>query len=374
MLHKKLGNRLNHVLIITNGSRNKTLYDNVANLAKSFSISMNISIHTDHVDMSHILQLIENLSQNVDLNFSIMFNPDKREMVHEIYDTMFEYRKKYGFKMGVVTLRAGDRVDPRYTPEDFAWQKKAISQFEELVKNCASQFSARTTKRNFIHVIRDIVDNGETKTVKIGNRFVELSNGGFQFRGMYCIAHAALVSVSEDGNCRGMVCGDDKVICNIYKENAFRAVSDKLIHAVRCTRPICGCSSNDRIPKFTSEEEAKKYVEFAQKRQAELFAEYDVAQKEKKISSVESVPNKQADLSNEQNSTQSLTKNFNRLPWMIASHEIVGMSENFLNNYFGAADVVRKITEYEYNSGDKKSKVVYKVQDGIVTEITCSIK
>ncbi|MBD3880120.1 MAG: hypothetical protein SR1Q5_10705 [Quinella sp. 1Q5] len=55
----------------------------------------------------------------------------------------------------------------------------------------------------------------------------------------------------------------------------------------------------------------------------------------------------------------------------------VGASEYSLNDYCGPADSVRKITngaEYEYNSGDKKSIVVYKAENGIITEIICSLK
>lgn len=55
----------------------------------------------------------------------------------------------------------------------------------------------------------------------------------------------------------------------------------------------------------------------------------------------------------------------------------VGASEYSLNEYCGAADAIRQIpdgAEYEYNSGDKKSKVVYTAQNGVITEITCSLK
>lgn len=55
----------------------------------------------------------------------------------------------------------------------------------------------------------------------------------------------------------------------------------------------------------------------------------------------------------------------------------VGASEYSLNEYCGAADSIRQIpdgAEYEYLSGDKKSKVVYTAQNGIITEITCSLK
>ena len=55
----------------------------------------------------------------------------------------------------------------------------------------------------------------------------------------------------------------------------------------------------------------------------------------------------------------------------------VGATEYSLNDYCGPADSVRKITngaEYEYNSGDNKSKVVYKAENGFITAITCSLK
>ena len=59
----------------------------------------------------------------------------------------------------------------------------------------------------------------------------------------------------------------------------------------------------------------------------------------------------------------------------------VGASEYSLNDYCGPADAVHQIggaaavsggAEYEYYSGDKKSKVVYTAKNGVITEITCS--
>lgn len=341
MFHERLGESLNVITIISNGSRNETLYKKIAEVSKSVFFVLNISIHTDHVDMEHILGLIENLSGDVNLYFSLMFNPDKREMVHEIYETMFEYRKKFWFEMNVVTLREGDIVDPRYTPEDFAWQKEAIKKFNGLTRNIADKFSARRETKHRLNIIRDVEDNGKIRTVNVGNRTLALSEGLLKFGGMYCIAHAALLFIMTDGRCKGMVCDDDREVYNIFDKDSFQATRNKLIHAVRCTKRVCGCAANDRIPKFASEEEAKKYVEFAQKRQAQLFDEYLLARKSK--------------------------TNFN-LP------ELVGMNEDFLKTYFGVADDVRKITEYEYNSGDKKSKVVYRAENGIITEAICALK
>lgn len=283
MFQERLGERINCILITTNGSRNMKLYQKILEFAKLVRFQLNISIHTDHVDMPHILELIENLSKDTVLQFELMFNPDKREMVYEIYDTLCEYRKKYWFNMNVVMLRDGDRVDPRYTPEDFAWQKKAMKQFNELVKSVASDFPPRKKVKHPKTVFRDIEDNGKVKTVKAGNRNLELIDGLLQYKGMYCIAFANILRIQDDGRCRGIICGDDPFIGNIFEENFITNVRDKLVHAVRCTHNICGCIGNDSVPKFASEEDAKKYVEFAQKRQAELCAEYDATHSERKL-------------------------------------------------------------------------------------------
>ena len=277
MLHETLKERLNRVYIITNGSRNNLLYRKILDLAKSIKILMIISIHTDHVEIDHILKLIEDLSGDIEMHFVLMFNPDKREMVHEIYEAMFECRKKFRFNMNVVTLRDDDRVDPRYTPDDFAWQKKAVKQFNELVKSVSSRFPALKQAKYSNPIIRIMEDNGEIKIIKNRNRTLDLADGLMKFKGMFCIAHSSVLRIEENGRCRGMVCGDDKTICNIYDKNCFQVIRDKLIHPVKCTHYICGCAANDVIPKFASEKDAKKYVEFAKKRQAELFSEYDAA-------------------------------------------------------------------------------------------------
>ena len=54
----------------------------------------------------------------------------------------------------------------------------------------------------------------------------------------------------------------------------------------------------------------------------------------------------------------------------------VGASEYALNDYCGPADAIRQIAngaEYEYNSGDRKSKVIYTAQNGVISEIKCSL-
>lgn len=55
----------------------------------------------------------------------------------------------------------------------------------------------------------------------------------------------------------------------------------------------------------------------------------------------------------------------------------VGDADYALNDYCGPADAIRQVgdgVEYEYISGDKKSVVIYKAQNGIISEITCKLK
>ena len=269
-----MGERLNQVLIITNGSRNKKLYKGLAELAKSINVEMNISIHTDHVDMNHILELIENLSADIRIHFSLMFNPDKRDFVHEIYDIMLEQRKKHWFNMRVAMLSEGANIDPRYTPEDFTWQKAANEGFRNLVKSVNLSQPQRKRAYRGLQLFTDIEDNGEKKTLTNVDYNQKYVNGMVLFKGMYCVACVYLLSIWPNGWGNGMVCNDDRVWHNIYSKNCFQPVLNKLIHAVKCTKSNCTCSANYPIPKFASEEEANKYVEFAQKRQTQLFDEY----------------------------------------------------------------------------------------------------
>jgi len=55
----------------------------------------------------------------------------------------------------------------------------------------------------------------------------------------------------------------------------------------------------------------------------------------------------------------------------------VGDADYALNDYCGPADAIRQVSdgvEYEYNGGDKKSVVIYKATNGIISEITCTLK
>lgn len=278
MLHDKLKDRLNEILIISNGSRNNELYRKLAEISKSVNIAMNISLHTDHVDMTHILELIENLSRDISIFFPIMFNPAKREEVHLIYDILYEYRKRFPFEMEVIPIRIPSGLDPRYTSEDILWIKETVEQIRALQENVKLKVPLSRKKLHTMHMFHDVEDNGERKIIETTSNNLNLVEGFKSFTGMYCVANSTCLKVEETGLCRGTIYQCSPNMCNIYEEDAFKAVRDNLIHAVQCPFPVCGCDTSNYIPKFSSPEEAIGFMKVFGAKQKALFDEYDAAQ------------------------------------------------------------------------------------------------
>ena len=270
MLHEKLEERLNKVLIITNGSRNMAFYKKIADIKNLINITMQISIHTEQVDMAHILELIETLSKDINIRLALMFNPVKREEVHLIYDILFEYRKIFPFSMNINLLRDSGLLVSRYTKEDFEWQREATLKFNALENVLQSKIPAPKKLPRSMRIFYDAEQNGERKIIESANRAVNLTNGLLKFTGMYCIANSSLLYIQEDENCHGMVCPADLFIFNIYEEDAITTFRNEMIHGIKCPMPLCDCSANDHIPKFSSYEEAVQFIRVIREKQENL--------------------------------------------------------------------------------------------------------
>ena len=265
MLRDTLQDRLRELLIITNGSRNEKLYKKVAEAAKSVNISMQVSVHTDHVDMEHFLDLIELLANDVNLYIPLMFNPAKREEVHLIFDILCEYRKRFPFYLSVAPVFINDGFDPRYTEEDLRWIKKSNTYFDALqhaVKVKVTKESPTTMR-----IFRDIEDNGERKIVEtMAAEYANFAN----FKDMYCTASTSFAQITDAGIYKGLFCSPF-FTCNIYEKGSLKAVRDKLFYALKCRHNICGCESAHYAPKFSSPEEANRFMEVFNAKQQALF-------------------------------------------------------------------------------------------------------
>lgn len=274
MLHETLKERLDNVTIITNGSRNKTFYTKIAQIAKVANISLLISIHTEYVNMSHILELIELLSRDVDLRFALMFNPAKREEVRLIFDILFEYRKMFPFHLNIdMIFLLGGSFDPRYTQEDFNWREAATAKFRDLEDAVASKIPNIDKSKHSHRYFYDVEQDNERKVIEDNDTASIHQNGLCEFAEMYCLANTSVLNIQEDGLCNGMVCNFDPILCNIYEENVFAQpdVLDAMFHAVKCPSKICSCIVNNRIPKFSSYEETVRFIGIFREKQLTLL-------------------------------------------------------------------------------------------------------
>ena len=234
-------------------------------ISKFTNCHLAISIHTDHVDMYHIIELIENLSKNINIHILLMFNPDKRTMVHMIYEILLEERKFFPFSMGVY-------LDTRYNAEDLQWYNGTAKEFSAVADSVPDiKYNPPVKNGHVHHIFYDIENNGKREIYEGMEPPLKLT-GMLKFTGMYCIAHSAVLRIEDGGGCKGALCRAVPITGNIFEENCLLKNREMLIYAVQCPNPNCVCTVNDVIPKFASPEEAKKFVEIMRERQAKLFS------------------------------------------------------------------------------------------------------
>ena len=88
---------------------------------------------------------------------------------------------------------------------------------------------------------------------------------------MTCCAGTSIVKIELDGRVKGTLCGLGRTMYNIFDENPF--LREDWIHGVLCTKNMCGCSVNYRIPKFRSPVEAQKFLAEKRLEQKNLMSE-----------------------------------------------------------------------------------------------------
>lgn len=128
--------------LISNGSSSKKFYLDLIESTKDMNFSLIISLHTEHVVIENIVSLVQLLANNVSLGFNLMFNPQKREYTHEIYNLLAKLRERYPFSLDIQLLREtfGDEsVDCRYSAEDFHWRAEKTREFAALNNNDDSE-------------------------------------------------------------------------------------------------------------------------------------------------------------------------------------------------------------------------------------------
>ncbi|WP_026766445.1 radical SAM protein [Selenomonas ruminantium] len=265
--NEMLKERLNKILIITNGSNNNDLYDKLASISSYVNIKAQVSLHLEYVNMDHIIELVKLLSNKISLHFALMYHPEKQESVEDCFRIMLDLRKKYSFSMSVVMLRPTDKCerekfpyDTRYLEKQFLWCKKANEEFYLLTKSVSTISHKDPYKYNIFY---DVEKEDEREIV---NWDEKLKNN---FKEMFCLSGSHLLRIDPDGNVKGMVCWADKSKYNIFRENPY--LHGDFIHVVKCPAISCGCSSNIYIPKFINRDEAEAFAAICREKQKRLL-------------------------------------------------------------------------------------------------------
>lgn len=275
LLYKHLGDRLDSLIIISNGSFNEKQMDSILSSEKNINLKLIISVHLEYMNINKVVDLVKRFSNRTYLELRVMFQPELFEKIGAMTDILCSLRKDYSFGMEVGLLREGwptfDKYDHRYTQEHFEWAEKTKKKFDEVAIEGVQWTKAypKTTEGEFL-MERNVRGGVESHQRISESELKELT--GCAFTGMTCCAGTNVVRIELDGSVRGLICALDRSsACNIFEENPF--IRENWMHGVFCTLPMCGCHVNYLIPKFKSKAEAEKFIAKKRLEQKKLMNE-----------------------------------------------------------------------------------------------------
>lgn len=274
-IHQIFGKRLESILVISNGSRNQKLYETLAGNEGIDRVRFNISLHTEFMELDHIVSLVKLLSHKIPLTLNLMFNPLKKDFCRTIHQELCTLRSAYPFMFHVIFLLVRptfDTLDERYVPQDIEWQKQAMEEFRKATLNGPEMPYLPQRGYSGAPFWNYADPSCPYKKMEGVDRDIMFADGNFNFKGMYCIHGSSLLCIESDGTVYGaMACPQARRLYNIFQENPYR--HNDFIRTVRCTSPNCGCSANDHLPKFLSCEEAEDFAEMYRFLQVKRMAE-----------------------------------------------------------------------------------------------------
>ena len=272
MLGTHLGESLEKISIITNGSFNDKTLQSILKASDKTNIEIKFSVHFEFVELEKVVSLIESISKDVTLVFLIMLHPLLFDKAKYTMDTLCELRKVYPFDISIDMIReTSSKYDHRYTEEHFRWAKATKMRFDNIAgenkiekpyipKEGGWEFDVESRDERVVANARNI---SEERLLEITDR---------HFSGMMCCAGTSVIDIKCGGLARGLVCNLAKYGCNIYENNPFE--DENWIHGIQCTKEKCGCNIDFRVPKFLSEEAADVFIAEKRREQREMTLEY----------------------------------------------------------------------------------------------------
>lgn len=258
-----LSDRLKSIHIISNGSRNVELYEYLKTVSDKTRLLLQLSLHTEYIDINHIDSIIVSMSTRADISLALMFNPSKRLFVKELFEHYLQLRGQYIFNYSISLLRGGknfDILDERYTKDDFNYYEDCIRRISDVSEANRNMVIEKARRVNSPQIFFDYKCD-EARHFDIspygGNHGQRLHEGFLNFKNHYCIPGISLISINDTGYVKGGICSQIKTKNNIFASDWNY---QELIELTRCKHENCGCAANDVIPKFANEVEAKEYL------------------------------------------------------------------------------------------------------------------
>ena len=272
LLCQHLGDRLEVLEITTNGSFSESLMKAILKAGEQINVKLVISVHLEYMNVERVVELVKRFSSRTRLEIALMFHPELVDKAISVAEVLIALRRDYSFGMFVSMLREGpqfNQFDRRYTQQHFNVAENIEKEFSKVnaedPKRPENRLKTLGWKFLVEREIRGVTENHEQISL---SELKDLT--GNSFKGMTCIAGANCVKIGVDGRAKGIICGLDRPVCNIFKENPF--LREDWIHGVFCTRSICGCKVNYRIPKFRSLAEAQKFIAKKKMEQKKLMS------------------------------------------------------------------------------------------------------
>ncbi|SHI69617.1 radical SAM protein [Pseudobutyrivibrio xylanivorans] len=270
-LYSQLGERIESVFIITNGSKSSEWFSNLKKYLDKMHIRVVISIHLQYAKFEHIEKIIKDLSGDIGITLNLMLEIDRFEDVKTFFYKALELRKLYSFNLSINLLREApnfDAVDSRYTNEILEWRDDASKIFRKVVDDESKKLPIAYDRATF--TIFEEIENLDSTTFNTDyDRNKWLIEGKLNCKGMKCISGASILKIGPNGECKGMVCTATKKQSNIFECNPF--LEEDWIHIVECPYRNCGCNVNHIIPKFESEIEAELFLEIVRSKQEKML-------------------------------------------------------------------------------------------------------
>ena len=280
LLSDSLGNRLEKISIITNGSFNDKIIETLLLATTKTCIEVKVSIHFEFLKMEKVKEIIERMSKNVSLVFLVMFHPGMFDKVSAAVDKLCELRHDYPFDISIELIRNPNKdvhFEELYTSEHYKWAEKVRFRFNEIAQKTNLNGLVIPKEAGWEFVLERRVE-GKMVTEKNISTDELVKKTNCRFLGLFCCTGTSVIHINPNGTTRGLVCWLAKNEFNIYKENPFR--KEGIIKTIQCTRERCNCNVNWRVPKFKSSSEAEEFIRMCQSKQQQLIESsplYDAA-------------------------------------------------------------------------------------------------